>query len=372
MTTTDPSRPARELVLVLGAGHRETGLTSGVLQRLGFASPRPEVVTDGSAVGSGEPRWSVRFHGDLLGRAGVISGDARPSAWTRTAEAGYDVLRRRQLSNWLSTQFERSNRIVVRDDRLRWFVPLWTRAAEDLDVEPAFLTVLRHPAAVLAAEQRSLATVSKPAHRLGAWINAMLYSERATRSSRRAFVLFDELLADWARTIRRLDQRLALQLSRTVRVQQMDAVADLVERVDLDVKRRLAPGSADDLDVAKPLAVLAEAVWAELATLASGDHEPEPVLERLDAARDEYQRAYSDAEALVSSSIAAARRWGRRAGSRSAISGDTRPATPTVKRAKAASDQGSAPPPELLTESTPTAYSRYGTRHDDEAQHRDS
>ena len=311
--TTDPSGPARELVLVLGAGRNETGLTAGVIQRLGFAAPPPEVVADVKAVGSGEPRWSVRFHDDLLRRAGVTADDARPGAWARAAEAGFDVQRRRQLSSWLSSQFEQSNRTVVRDSRLPWFVPLWSRAAEDAGVEPALVTVLRQPSAVLAEEQRTPSTDIRPAHRLGAWINTMLHIERATRSHRRAFVMVDDLVADWARTIRRLDQQLALQLLLTVRVQQMDAVADLVDHVD-----RVGP--VDDLDVAKPLRELAEGVWAELVALASDDDEPGPVLERLDAARDEYRRAYSDAEALASSSIAAARRSGRRAGSKAATS----------------------------------------------------
>jgi hypothetical protein len=47
--------------------------------------------------------------------------------------------------------------------------------------------------------------------------------------------------------------------------------------------------------VAQPLGELAETVWADLVTLACGDPEPAPVLARLDDARDEYCRAYSDA-----------------------------------------------------------------------------
>jgi hypothetical protein len=104
---------------------------------------------------------------------------------------------------------------------------------------------------------------------------------------------------------------------RSGRVQRMDAVLDLVDGVD-----RLDVGAEPTLDVAKPLRELAETAWADLATLAAGDHDPGPVLARLDAARDEYRRAYSNAEALVWSSIAAARRWGRRAGAQAARSAE--------------------------------------------------
>ena len=43
---------------------------------------------------------------------------------------------------------------MIKDPRLSWFLPLWRRCAESLGVAPRFVTMLRHPAAVVDSKQR--------------------------------------------------------------------------------------------------------------------------------------------------------------------------------------------------------------------------
>src|SRR5215211_2144582 len=160
-TTSDVEPPAarkaeRSLVLVAGSGRSGTSLFSGILQRLGYHVPQPEVPADSTNPrGFAESQWVVDFHARLLRRARVQTADARPSAWALTAEVALDGGVQRELRSWLRKQFRKSDAVVIKDPRLSWFLPLWRRCAEDLETTPRFVTVLRHPAAVVQSKQRS-------------------------------------------------------------------------------------------------------------------------------------------------------------------------------------------------------------------------
>jgi hypothetical protein len=81
----------RSLVLVAGSGRSGTSLFAGIMKRLGYTVPGPEVPADETNPrGFAESQWVVDFHTRLLRRAGVQTADARPSAWARTARVGLD------------------------------------------------------------------------------------------------------------------------------------------------------------------------------------------------------------------------------------------------------------------------------------------
>src|SRR6202012_2167389 len=140
------------LVLVAGSGRSGTSLMSGSLQRLGFHVPQPEVPADETnPKGFGESQWVVDFHTRLLQQAGVQTSDARPAAWALTAEVGMDRDVTAALRTWLGGQFALAPDVLVKDPRLSWFLPLWRRCAAELGVEAKIVTMLRHPAAVVAS-----------------------------------------------------------------------------------------------------------------------------------------------------------------------------------------------------------------------------
>ena len=69
----------RSLVLVAGSGRSGTSLFTGILQRLGFLVPQPEVPADETNPrGFAESQWVVDFHTKLLREARVQVADARP------------------------------------------------------------------------------------------------------------------------------------------------------------------------------------------------------------------------------------------------------------------------------------------------------
>ena len=291
------------LLMIVGSGRSGTSVLAGAMQRLGFRVPEPEVKADESNPrGFGEPQWVVDFHNDLLPRLGVQVSDARPSAWTRAAEAAYRLEPRRMLRDWLAGEFAISPRVVVKDPRTLWFIPLWTAAAADLGVEPSFVTMLRHPAEVVASKEKWYDTVQNRSHRVAGWLNAMLYTERATRDSNRAFVVFEDLLSDWTQVISRLDDELGLDLLRTADYPRMQAVSALIEPT-----LHRSQQSWEDLDVPKPLVELAERAWRDLLAV-SEDSTGELTLARLDTTRADYGELYDQAVAIAHSTIVAARR----------------------------------------------------------------
>src|SRR6187551_1860068 len=92
----------RSLVLVAGSGRSGTSLFTGILQRLGFYVPQPEVPADATNPrGFAESQWVVDFHTRLLAKAAVQVSDARPTAWSYTAEAALDEGAHEELGSWL-------------------------------------------------------------------------------------------------------------------------------------------------------------------------------------------------------------------------------------------------------------------------------
>ena len=126
---TPEARGQRQMLVVAGSGRSGTSLFAGISGRLGLHIPQPEVkANDTNPRGFGEPRWAVAFHKEPLAAVDVTHDDGRPQAWD---PAG--VLERPEASrprlDWLEEQFDQAARIVVKDPRLGWFLPLYQAAA---------------------------------------------------------------------------------------------------------------------------------------------------------------------------------------------------------------------------------------------------
>lgn len=305
--TPSPAWAARRegapaLVLVAGSGRSGTSLFSGLLQRLGFLVPAPEVPADGSNPrGFGESQWVVDFHTRLLRRVRVEVSDARPAAWALTAEAGLDPEIRDELRTWLRRQLRTSPDVIVKDPRLSWFLPLWRRCAADVGIDPRVVTLLRHPAAVVDSKSRWYGAAQSDVARVAGWLNLTLATERATRAVPRSFVLYDDLLEDWPSAVARVGRELDLAAVR-------DAPAGAIRSAHEFLDRSLSRSVSDWGQSAMPgeLRALAEETWAALEPLAGATAEPGVAsAAQLDVLRTRYQQLYVHAEAIAQSSIAA-------------------------------------------------------------------
>ena len=287
--------------MVAGSGRSGTSLFSGILQRLGYHVPQPEVPADATNPrGFAESQWVVDFHTRLLRAARVQVSDARPAAWALTAQVGLDEDVRRELREWLELQFRDASHLIVKDPRLSWFLPLWRSCAEELGTAPSFVTMLRHPAAVIDSKQRWYGEWQGAVARAAGWVQLTLYTERATRDSPRAFVRYEDLLGDWTTAVARVGEALDLAPVR-------DAPAQAMRDVHGFVDRTLSRSRPDWGDLKLPAALRAQAdeVWELVSRLADED---DPSLAKpLDELRNAYAELYAEAEAIAQSSIAAAK-----------------------------------------------------------------
>lgn len=293
----------RQLVLVVGVGRSGTSLLTGILGQLGFHVPQPEVKADDTNPrGFSEPRWAVDFHTKLLQARRVTVNDSRPAAWEKTGTAAEDATVVAELRDWLSGQLDTAPAVVVKDPRTGWFLPLWTRCSTELGVEPRFITMLRHPAEILASATKSYGTWQTPASRAAAWISITLETERATRGSRRAFVRYEDLMSDWRRETGRIGDLLDVpELSNPA----ADRTAAVDEFVDPALHRNRV--GWDEFDVPARVRDMAEDVWQRLQPLADPDGDTAALHADLDRARAEFAALYKEAEEIAQSSVTAAK-----------------------------------------------------------------
>jgi len=283
------------LVLVVGVGRSGTSLLTGMLGQLGFHVPQPEVKADDTNPrGFGEPAWVVEFHRRQLRKRRITVNDSRPEAFASSATAADDPKALAELRAWLAPQLRGDT--VVKDPRTVWFLALWERVAADLDTPTAYVTMLRHPAEIVASAKRSYGTWQTDASRTAAWLNVILETEHATRDARRAFVTYEALLDDWVRELRGVGCEIGSE-----RLENVERHPTVEAFVDPTLHRSRVRW--DELDVPARLRDLAEDTWEALREPAS----------RLDELRGEFAALHAEAEAIAQSSITAAKRRPRAA-----------------------------------------------------------
>lgn len=297
------------MVVVVGSGRSGTSTIAGVLNILGVRVPLPEVPGDATNPrGFFEPAWVVERQKGLLGHAGARLTDARPAAFAHTEDAGARPRNRELVATWLRGQVWPDAEIVVKDPRNSWFLPMWRQAAQDTQTDLAFLTMLRHPAEVVASKDHYYQAAKQgdtPRHAqtrgVAGWINVALETERATRGLPRSFVRYNDLLSDWRAVARQLSAELDLRATRSPSA---EVAAEVDEFVDPTLRRIRAGWS--EVDCPDAVRDLAEEVWQQLSLLADHGGRHEEAETRLDSCRVRYLQMYGDAESLAQSSIDAA------------------------------------------------------------------
>jgi hypothetical protein len=342
---------SNHLLLVAGSGRSGTSLFASVVGNLGFHVPRPWVKADDSNPrGFGEPQWVVDKHMKLLRQANVHASDARPTAWADAAKLCLDEQVIAEVRLWLYEQFAGHDQVLIKDPRLLWFLPLWRQVGEELDATVYVVTVLRHPAEVVRSKLHWYQNMTLfDANRAAGWLNTMLFTERATRDYRRAFIRFEDLLEDWTQPIARVSSQLEVPNLVTARAREQLSADDIV-----DSSLHRSKATWKDLDVPKGLIHLTEQVWEELLSLADPEADgDEAVLDRLDGYREEYVSYYRHAEHVAQSTALAATRPLLK----------NKPPRPVATRPGAATMPATArlrPPPSKPAQPEPPPNSRLG------------
>lgn len=227
-TSTPPGR--RQLLVVAGSGRSGTSLFTGLTGRLGVHIPKPEVSANRSNPrGFGEPRWLVDYHNDLLSSVDVVIEDGRPEAWDLTDELAGDETALGALVDWFEQQFGESDRIVVKDPRLAWFLKLHLAAAAQVGADVRVATMLRHPAEVMRSRELAYGTRTNNTTRVIGWLTMMLGTETRTRDLPRATLRYDDLLADWRTALAQADGTMGLGLFARASDEQITDAGELVD-----------------------------------------------------------------------------------------------------------------------------------------------
>lgn len=303
-SATKPSKKRggeRRLVLVTGTGRSGTSTITGTLKELGLHVPGAvREAQEANPRGFFEPHWVVDLHTRMLDRARAHTMDGDPRTATR-AKRSVNGSTIDELTNALSSALEESPRLVIKDPRTVWFIPMWMRVAESLGMRVSFATMLRHPAEAIASrtvhwsKSDNVERVrSRQIANLAGWVNVSLMNEQRTRGQSRAFIRYDDLLADWRSTIGLVSKRLDLA-NDGVPIEQRPHPID--EFIDPDLKR--VTTGWDDVASTPQLRDLAERVWGALQYLAEPRSDADKAQALLDEQRVEYDQLYADARGIT-------------------------------------------------------------------------
>ena len=292
---------ARRVVLVTGTGRSGTSTITGTFQELGLHVPgEVRKAQEANPRGFFEPHWVVDLHNRMLDRARAHTMDGDPRTAVRTKRS-VNATTRTELSDALSSVADEHPRLVIKDPRTVWFIPMWSRVAESLDIDVSFATMLRHPAEAIASRTVHWSRTedeervrNRQIANLAGWVNVSLMNEERTRGKKRAFIRYDDLLADWRSTMELVGKRLDLAYegpSIDTRPHPID------EFIDPDLKR--VRTGWDELAPPSQLRDLAERVWDALQYLAEPSDDVEKAQTLLDDLRVEYDTMYADARAIT-------------------------------------------------------------------------
>lgn len=307
-TFAEPGRPAPpptpRAVLVVGSGRSGANDLARALQLLGLRAPSGATRADRTSPTPAESLWVTRFHERLLRRANITVADARPQAWFETGKLATDEEVRQELFDWLAAESAGvPSEMVIADPRLAWFLSLWKAASRRCGVEASYAVMLRTPGEVIGSTPRQGTAHASETSRAAGWINHALHTERATRGSRRAFVIHEDLFEDWTVPLYRLGERFGLDSVHNATAREIRQVHDLIK------SRSSTPRTPwVDADIPGPLKTMIDEAWDQLTKLAGADDEPTDVHTTLDELRREYAQLYADAERIAHSTVVAARR----------------------------------------------------------------
>jgi hypothetical protein len=198
----------RQAVLVLGMHRSGTSALAGVVARLGAALPKTQIRSVRfNAKGYGESTVIVRFNDSLLASTGSDWRDFEQfdPHWMASPFAAAYASEARRL---IDAEFGDAPVIVLKDPRICRMAPFWLAQLESLGFETYAVLSVRNPLEVAASLERRDGITQRIALLL--WLRHVLDAEAATRHLPRAWVKYDELLADWRDVIGRVGRKLDL------------------------------------------------------------------------------------------------------------------------------------------------------------------
>jgi hypothetical protein len=229
-----PPRLKNRAIIVLGMHRSGTSAFTGVLGLLGVdLGPKLMPASPANEAGYWEHQEIVALHERLLAALGSSWDDPSrlPAGWWKLdAVAPF----RRKLLEIIARDFADSPLWALKDPRMCRLLPLWTSLMDELECQPVWVLVTRHPAENTSSLEKRDGFSREKSGLL--WLQHTLDAERETRNRPRVVITFDQLFDDWEATLDRVRQAAGLPWP----VPPGQAAARIKEFVDPDKRHHRA------------------------------------------------------------------------------------------------------------------------------------
>jgi GT2 family glycosyltransferase len=199
---------SRRALLVLGMHRSGTSALARTLNLLGVdLGSGLSIPAEDNRLGFWEHAKVVAIHETLLRDLDSSWHDthALPENWTATAAARKARL---AIAELVENDFADSPLWAVKDPRLCRLVPLWKEVLDGLDIAASAVFAMREPGEV-ARSLEARDSLAPGSTRLR-WFEHFAEAEHATRGLPRTLVLYEDLLTNWRRTLKKAGADLGL------------------------------------------------------------------------------------------------------------------------------------------------------------------
>ena len=192
----------QKCLIVLGMHRSGTSAISGVLNKLGISLGSNLVIPDKyNDKGYFENMDIVYANDNILQTLGSSWDDLylHEEKWFQHPKF---IPHRDAVKKILKQEFCANELFCIKDPRVSILLPFWISILQEMNIEPFFIIPLRHPIEVAESlKTRDGFSIQKG---LLLWMNSMLSVEHYSRSLKRSFFIFDDLLKYPADTIHRI------------------------------------------------------------------------------------------------------------------------------------------------------------------------
>lgn len=274
MSTKLQPAQRRTAVVVLGMHRSGTSAVSGLLRAAGLGAPKDSIPADEhNEKGYWESASVVAINEEILAASGGSTDDCRRFDLGKLSQTELRAYQSR-IASAISDAFEGHKYFVLKDPRICRMVPLYDSLLRDLEIDPAYLLVLRNPSAVAASLSKRDHT--QPSFATLLWLRHVIEAEFFTRGKKRFFVHYEDVLKAPGRMAQKIGDQLGLPISK----------GKLRSAISADLAHS---HQAVLHDVTTPLFDLAKKAYAGLTEFAAGQEGA--AIFKLDACRDELNSA---------------------------------------------------------------------------------
>lgn len=267
-------------IITLGMHRSGTSLLSGMLHALGVDLGQAIMAPNsGNPKGYFENDQVMHLNNRVMDTMGFAWDDPFPwpDQWWRDDRL---IPLELELTQILASEFAPGAMIGFKDPRICLLLPWWQGCLKKFGYNPVYPIAVRHPLEVAASlAARNDFTTEKS---VLLWMNHMLAAELLTRRSRRAFMVYPDLLQHPLETLSKALGKLRVKTPATIEKKS----AHLLDLVDKDLRHHARPDDGNTACLA-----LASRLFEQLATMARADRgrkENDLHIKALDEIRSEY------------------------------------------------------------------------------------